>query len=356
MAAHTGTFGLMDARPFLRIAVTVVAAVVVCCGRGGDEPAHPYGARPTDGLPPPAEPAAAPPQHDRLDGQIIPVGRSPEGVVVDAATRTVAVAVDDPDELVTIDADSGAVIGRTPLPGSARHVALAATGGPILVPVETANALVRVDLPDGHAQPAISTGVSPHDAAAASNGVVFVANEGGGTVAVVRGDYVVKVFNDRVQPAGTAAVYTAVGLLDVRKNDLTVYDAEALTSVGSVPAGQGPTHLVSDRHERMIAVDTRGNAIRVFDLTPGPRQVASVAQPGAPYGITYDPARDRLWVASSGTNEVVGYDMTGTAPRQVRRFSTVQNPYSVGVDAATGKLFVAGASEGVVHVINPQIS
>ncbi len=46
-----------------------------------------------------------------------------------------------------------------------------------------------------------------------------------------------------------------------------------------------------------------------------PRVKATVPQAGGPYGIAYD-ARDRLWVASSGTNEVVGYDMIlGAATR-----------------------------------------
>jgi DNA-binding beta-propeller fold protein YncE len=280
------------------------------------------------------------------------VGRAPEGIVVDARTRTVAVAVRDPDELVLLNADSGAVTGRVPLPGSVRHLQLAAPGGPVLVPVETADVLVRVDLPQGKAQPAIHTGAHPHDAAAAANGKVFVANEHGGTVAVLRGDQIVKVFADSVQPAGIAPVGTSMGLLDVRKNDLTVYDAERLTIVGSAPAGAGPTHLVADRHGRMIAADTRGDAVRVFTPLPAPREVASVAQPGGPYGIAYDGKRDRLWVASSGTNEVVGYDMSDANPREVQRFPTVQNPYTVGVDADTGRLFVAGVTAGVVQIID----
>ena len=79
--------------------------------------------------------------------------------------------------------------------------------------------------------------------------------------------------------------------------------------------------------------------MRVF--TTAPREVASVAQPGAPYGIAYDPVRDRLWVASSGANEVVGYDMADSTPRELVRIPTVQNPYTLGVDATTGRLFIA---------------
>jgi DNA-binding beta-propeller fold protein YncE len=308
------------------------------------------GSRPAaDALPPPAEPGRAPVPAAPPPGRIVPVGDAPEGVVVDAVTRTVAVAKRNPYELVLINADTGAVAKRVPLPGAVRHLQLARPGGPVLVPVESANALVRVDLPGGNAEPQIITGTVPHDASEAPNGTVFVANEHGGTTTVIRGDDIVKVFTDSVQPAGMAPVGDLMGMLDVRKNDLTVYDADKLTIVGSTPAGNGPTHLVADEHGRFIAADTRGNAVRVFSAQP--RQVASVPQAGQPYGITYDPTRDRLWVASSGTNEVVGYDMADPTPREIARFPTVQNPYTLGVDATTGTLFIAGATTGVVQIV-----
>ncbi|WP_234835160.1 NHL repeat-containing protein [Mycolicibacterium stellerae] len=309
---------------------------------------------PADELPPPAEPQSAPPQTGPVPGRIVAVGAAPEGVVVDAATRMVAVAKRDPNELVLLSADTGEVAQRVPLPGFVRHLQLADPGGPVLVPVESANALVRVELPSGLALPQVVTGVVPHDAAQAANGTVFVANEHGGTVSVLRGIEVVKVFADSVQPAGLASVGQSMGLIDVRKNDLTIYDTADLNIVGSTPAGQGPTHLVADKHGRLIATDTRGNAVRVFEPLPTPHQVGEVAQPGGPYGIAYDPTRDLLWVASSGTNEVVGYDMSQPTPREVRRLPTVQNPYTLGVDANTGRLFIAGVTGGVLQVVDPQ--
>jgi DNA-binding beta-propeller fold protein YncE len=308
---------------------------------------------PADGLPPAAEPQSAPPQTGPILGRIVPVGASPEGVVVDAKTRTVAVAKRNPNELILLNADTGDIVSRTGIPGFARHLQLAAPGGPILVPVESINALIRVDLPSGQAAPLIFTGTVPHDAAQAANGTVFVANELGGTVSVLRGQDIVKVFTDSVQPAGLAPVGNVMGLLDVRKNDLTVYDAADLEIIGSTPAGEGPTHLVADKHGRLVAADTRGDAVRVFEPLPTPREVGVVAQPGGPYGITYDPTRDRLWVASSGTNEVIGYDLADATPREVQRLPTVQNPYSMAVDATTGKLFIAGVTGGVVQIVDP---
>jgi DNA-binding beta-propeller fold protein YncE len=355
----------MSQRGHLRLAIAAAAIALVGCGHPGSEPPGaltttgllPPGG-PTEGtrppaakLPPAAEPQSAP--SATAPGRLIPVGSRPEGVAVDGMTRTVVVATHDPDQLVLVNADSTAIIGRTPLPGSARHLELAAPGGPVLVPVETANALVRVQIPRGSASAPIVTGTSPHDATAASDGTVFVGNELGGTVSVLRGDRLVKVFTDRVQPAGMASVGTAVGVLDARANTLTVYDAERLVILGSNPAGAGPTHLVADRHGRMIATDTRGDTVEVFSPLPNPRAVGNVAQPGGPYGIAYDSARDRLWVASSGTNEVVGYSMDQATPREIQRIPTVQNPYSLGVDPVTGRLFVAGVTAGVLQVIDP---
>lgn len=361
-------------RSLTAAAVVLSALVVGGCASAPEQPTTPESAAQTtttgllpsgiptegdrpdaDALPPPAEPQQAPPPTQPVLGQQVPVGASPEGVVVDAASRRVAVAKRDPNELVLLDADTGVVTGRTPLPGFARHLQVAAPGGPVLVPVESADALVRVDLPGGAAQQQILTGTFPHDAAQAANGTVFVANEHGGTVAALRGDDIVKVFTDSVQPAGLAPTGSVMGLLDVRKNDLTIYDTDTLRIVGSTPAGDGPTHLVADKHGRLIAADTRGDAVRVFTPLPEPREVAVIAQPGGPYGITYDPTRDRLWVASSGTNEVVGYDMAQETPREIARIPTVQNPYTLGVDATTGKLFVGGLTAGVVQIIEPAV-
>jgi DNA-binding beta-propeller fold protein YncE len=337
------------ARSTTLAAAALIGVFIAAVGCGEPSPSPTT----TTGLPPPAEPQAAPEQTAPIPGRTVPVGEAPEGVVVDPVTRTVAVAKRNPNELVLLNADTSAVTGHAALPGFARHLQLAAPGGPILVPVESANALVRIELPGGRAEPAVTTGTGPHDATQAQNGTVFVTNEFGGSVTALRGDTVVKDFGGSAQPGGTAAVGDLVGVIDVRANDLTVYDAAALTILGSVPAGTGPTHVVADRHGRLIVTDTRGDTVRVFVPQPTPREVATAAQPGGPYGIAYDATRDRLWVTSTGTNEVVGYDMTDATPREVRRLPTVQNPNTLGVDATTGRLFVAGVPGGVIQIIDP---
>lgn len=314
---------------------------------------EPFPRRLSGPLPPPAEPATAPPTSTVPAGQVISVGSAPEGIVADPVSRTVAVGVRSPNSLALISADSGTVTARLPLPGVLRHLQLVGPGGPVLVPDESSNSLLRVALPAGPISSRVLTGISPHDATEAPDGTVFVANEGGGTVVAVRGDRVIRTFTDVTQPAGVSPVGNRVGLVDVRENTITFYDAETLTGIAELPAGTGPTHVVADRHGRMVVSDTRGGQLLVFDPTGTPRQVGQLAVPGQPYGITYDPVRDRLWVTVTAANQVVGYDMGDSTPREVARIPTVRQPNTVAVDPTTGRLFVTGTNDGTVQIITP---
>ena len=281
------------------------------------------------------------------------MGNSPEGVVVDPQTHIVAVGVRDPLGLVLLDATTGAVLRRIALPGGLRHLQLAAPGGPVLVPDEGANRLIRVTLPGGEIASEVTTGVVPHDATAAADGTVFVANELGHSVVAVRGDRVVHTFTDVTQPAGVAAVGNLVGLVDVRENTLTVYDAQRLQRVAELPAGAGPTHVVADKRGHLAVIDTRGGAVLLYELQPAIRQISRVELPGTPYGVAYDAVRDRLWVTLTALNEVIGLNLSASQPVLATPLPTVRQPNSVAVDGPTGRLYVTGTAEGVLEIIEP---
>jgi hypothetical protein len=139
------------------ITVTVLAAAVIAgCGS-----APPAAAPPAAPLPPAAEPAPAPAPTAPPAGRTVPVGAAPEGVVVDPQTHVVAVGVRDPAALTLLDATTGMVLRKVPLPGALRHLQLAGPGGPVLVPDEGANRLLRVALPGGEITSQVVTGVVP---------------------------------------------------------------------------------------------------------------------------------------------------------------------------------------------------
>lgn len=329
------------------IGLLAIAFLVTGCASGTT--ARPPG--PT--LPPAAEPAQSPVPTTTPAGRLVPVGQQPEGVIADPITHLVAVGTRQPNALVLLDDRTGQVTTRVPLPGHLRHLKLAAPGGPVLVPDESSNSLLTVSLPAGTIQTTVHTGTSPHDAIAAANGTVFVANEAGSSVVAVRNNTVVHTFTNVVQPAGLAAVGTLVGLVDVRQNALHLYDANTLTPLTTLPAGAGPTHVVADRHGNLLVIDTRGNAVLRYELTPTPRQLDRLALPGTPYGVAYDPVRDRLWVTLTALNQLVGIDLTGDSPRVVTRIPTVRQPNTVAVDDSTGELFVTGTDTGVLELISP---
>lgn len=308
---------------------------------------------PVDTHPPAAEPAVAPVPPVTPAGTTVAVGAAPEGVVADPVTHLVAVAVRSPNALVLLDDRTGRVVKRVPLPGHARHLQLVAPGGPVLVPDENSDSLLTVALPSGAVTSRVHTGVSPHDAHEAADGTVFAANEGGASVAVIRGGKVVHTFTDVTQPAGLASVGGLVGLVDVRQDNLHVYDTTTLTRVAELPAGAGPTHVVADRAGQFAVIDTRGNAVLFYALTPHPHQVGRLALPGTPYGVTYDAVHDRLWVTLTARDQVVGINPDPSHPTVVTTLPTVRQPNTVGVDPTTGRLFVTGTDDGVLQLIDP---
>lgn len=306
-----------------------------------------------------AEPAHAPPVETTPAGQVVPLpGGQAEGLVADPVTGLVAVGLREPYGLVLVDGGTGEVAVQTSLTERLRHLQLAAPGGPVLVPGEGAGEVIAVGLPDGEVESRVAIGEYAHDATATPGGTVAVADEMGEALVLVRDGQVVHRFADQTQPGGVAAAGEMVGVIDVHEHTLSLYDTAQPARVGRVEAGDGPTHLVADRHGRLLVTDTRGDQLLVFATTPELAQVAELELPGAPYGITYDPAADRVWVTLTGRNELVGFDLVGGADpgggalTEVARIATVHQPNTVAVDPATGRLFVASRTEGTLQLID----
>jgi DNA-binding beta-propeller fold protein YncE len=135
----------------------------------------------------------------------------------------------------------------------------------------------------------------------------------------------------------------------VRERRLELYDPRTLRRVAAADAGVGPTHVVAEAG-RLYVADTQGGALLVFGVHPELTLVRRVQLPGAPYGITIDPVRHRLWVTLTARNELVSLVANGR-PRPVLRLPTVRQPNSVAVDSASGTVYVAGRADGVLQAI-----
>jgi len=229
-------------------------------------------------LPSAPEPAVSPPAAARLPGTVLNVAGAPEGVAVDQA-GTVAVNVRQPNGLVLFDLADPSRRRAVVLPGSARHLALAGSDGPLLIPDESDDRLLEVALPTGVVLASIPVGRQPHDAVAVTPTTIFVGDELADSIHIVVAGAVTHVVPAPLQPGGLAAspegsVVVAVG---VRARRITAYHADG-SVIGSANCGAGPTHVVAGDNGLYWVADTNGGAVLGFRVgAHGPRLVARIA-------------------------------------------------------------------------------
>ncbi len=317
----------------------IIACLAALAGCGGS----------SERLPPAAEPARSPPVDTPPAGRVVAIGNKPEGMVVDARTRLLAVGLTDPDLLALVDIDSGQVVRRVPLPESPRHLRLAGPGGPVLVPAERSDELVEVSLPSGRKR-VTGVGRFPHDAASDGRGRIFVGDELGDTMSVLERGRRVDVVGAPVQPGGvvTSPDGTRVAVVGVRERALQLFDTATLKTLGQIDVGIGPTHVMA-LGDRFFVVDTRGNGLLEVRTEPDLRIHRRTALAGAPYGIALDARRRRFWVTLTETNELVHL----TDSRRLEVLPTVRQPNTVAVDERTGRVFVASRTDGTLQIIDP---
>ncbi len=347
--------------PFRRKFALIVFAVALLSfvGCGSEEGAPDQGAAEQNAAqerPPPApEPAEAPPLEEEPTGKVVKVGSAPEGVAADPKTGMVAVALRNPNELALVDGRSGKMVRKVELPESARHLELAAPGGPVLVPAEGSDSLVQISLPEGEITSETLVGDFPHAVAAAPSGRIFVVNEKASTASIIEGGREVEKIESAFKPGGVAVTDDGqVGVVGVRGLTLEVFEAGTLESIGRVDAGEGPTHVKAGPKNRFYVTDTRGDAVLVYGARPNPKQLDRVSLPGSPYGIAIDPRRDQLWVTLTAEQRVVQFALEGSTLREISRYPTVRQPNTVAVDPASGRVFVTGKTDGQLQILEPR--
>jgi len=339
-----------------RIAVAaalLLALPLAACG-SKDEEAAGKSAGPVPQLDPPqaAEPVAGPPVKGTPPGRIVRVGKSPQGVAIDPTSHIAGIAVDDPPRLVLVDTRSGRKLREVSLPSRARHVSLAATGGPFLVPCEETDQLVEVD-PRGGELRVTKVGDNPHDATAIGDRR-YTANEFASTMTVVRDGRVRGTVPVDAQPGGIAAADGKLFVNAVRAYTIEQYSGgDRPSGGGSQSSGLGPSHVVAGAEGRIAIGDTRGQALVVYDTRPGLRFRARVPLGGTAEGLAADPGRGTVWVTLSERAKAVPVDLRPAKPVVGRSVPTARNPLSVAVDTATGRLAIASKADGTLQLVDP---
>lgn len=324
------------------IALAVATGLVSLAGCGSETPTKDDGKTA-------AEPATSPALEATPAGHSRAIGPQPQGIVYDAKTDSLAVAVRHPYRLLLLDPTTLAVRRTVDLPGKVRHLQVTKQGGTVLVPSETANKVFEVDLTTGRAT-ATDVERHPHDAAGTETGEVLVGNEFSGSLSVVRRGEVIHTFSDLRQPGGVLSAGRLAVAVDVGDYTVTTYDLDTDTRVARVPAGKGPTHGVLAGLGRIAVTDTRGDQVLLYTLDPL-KQMGSVNLPGSPYGVAGDPSTKTVWVTLTGKNQLVGLDVGGDRPRVIATYPTVRQPDTVAVAPGARTLWVTGTKVGVVQRI-----
>ncbi|MBJ7472242.1 MAG: beta-propeller fold lactonase family protein [Solirubrobacteraceae bacterium] len=341
-------------RSFRRLLLAILAAFVAlflflasCGDDAADRPAK--ATTPALPFPPTAfEPATSRGGGPTPEGRVVRIGGRPEGVAIDPATGTLAVALGaDGTELGLFDAQSLQLRSKVRLPAGARHVSFGA--GRFLVPMEDADQLAQV-APSGGEAELTDVGDGPHDATAA-DGQLFVGDEFGGTVSVLRDGKLRTTMPVDVQPGGIVDVGDGkVAIISVRAYTVELLDTQTLRTSGSQNAGYGPSHAVATTDGRVLVADTRGGAVLVYETRPRLKFIQRLATGGSPYGLAIDQRRNRLWVTDSGADRVLEVDTAGEL-REVAEYPTVRQPNSVAVDERSGAAVVVGQAGGELQRI-----
>jgi DNA-binding beta-propeller fold protein YncE len=284
-------------------------------------------------------------------GKLVDVGQQPEGIVVDATTGTIVVAVRGSSPgLDLLDATSGRQRTLVRLDGAARHLALAGPGGPVLVPNETDDRLDFVSLPAGKVQSSVPVGRQPHDAASLST-VAVVTDELANTVDIVTSGSVARVVAAPLQPGGVAADSSAFVVVGVRARVLAAFRPDG-SLIGRAACGAGPTHVASGPGGYFYVADTLGGVLLVFDLEGSKlRQVGRIPLGSRPYGIASDPATGSVYVTLTGSNQLVALRLSGARVISRRTWQTGRQPNSVAFDGPADSLAVTLTADNQVELV-----
>ncbi len=193
---------------------------------------------------------------------------------------------------------------------------------------------------------AVTVGTDPFDVAFDPyNGWTYVSNYGAGTVSVLDGASVEATVTVGTDPEGIA-VDPGTGLAyiaDAGSNTVTIVDGttvSATVKVGSSPDGMAYSDANGD-----VYVADNGNAnVTVLN---GSSVVANISVGPSPGGIGYNPVTGYIYVTELGASAADVIYLTSV----IRNVSVGSGPSSVAVDPANGLTYITNQGDNTVSII-----
>ncbi len=346
-------------RAFPRVTSVVLAAVLVwplvaCADDGEVQDELQVVENPTAATAPPSPETTTAPE-----GVVIgaddeaPIG-DVTALATDSDTGVLAVAVQDPDQVLLYDLDTLEEPAQEPttvveLPGPAEQ--LTVSQNTLVAAVPSASVLARISLPEGELHTTSirgrPTGTAPFEDR------LLVSLRESEAVAVVEDGRVVSTIQGGLNSADDVVVadgYPVV--LDRLRSAVFAVDVEGRNIGEGLRAGQGATNMVTDSFGRVFTIDTRRGAVLAFSTDPLLlRQRYPVS--GGAYALAYDERRHLLWVTLTERNEVVGFDVRGGEPTEKHRYPTIRQPNSITVEERTSRIVIGSAAGEGIQVIAP---
>ncbi|MRH90190.1 hypothetical protein GFY24_22570 [Nocardia sp. SYP-A9097] len=319
----------MRRRGWIRSALAGAAVLTLLAGCSSGEGG---GDKPTIAA---ATPAAAPAVTGTPTGEVrafAAIG----ALLAEPSTGVLAVLTDSGKTLQLIDKNG---TRKVELPGVAASLA-AGKPGEILIAVP--GKVIRLDAATGKVSEVAVDG-DVRSAALRADGDL-VAGLATGKVLILAPDGAVRESISGLVSADAIDTSTdTVVVLDRRQTALTELNLPDERLGLTLRTGDGAANMIGDHFGRRIVTDTAGNELLVYTADPLVlRQRFPVGS--SPYALAYDQRSETVWVTLTGSNEVVGYDLSTGIPVEVGRYPTVRQPDSVTVDARSGDLFVGSAT------------
>lgn len=288
--------------------------------------------------------AQSPPVSTPPAGSVRALSTSIDSTTFDPATRTVIVTSADGRQIMLFDAQQPAAEPRTiSVERPVRHVTPVGDGTVLLAMKEQVGTL---DLRTGTMTPTPAEG-DPLAVAQLPDGRIVTGTKDGEINITDPDTDELSDPTQTIDGLASADAFAVVGdtltVLDREQTSLTEVDI-AESSLGmALRVGEGASELATDSFGRILVTDTTGDELLVYTTDSLVLRQRFPVGP-APVGVAYDEGADVVWVTLTGTNEVVGFDLSSGVGIETERFPTVRQPNSVAVDSETGTLYVGSAT------------
>lgn len=321
--------------PRVRVMTALVGCALILvtgCSSSNDEDEMPTIERATAAQSPPVSTAPA--------GEVASLPLSVDSTTFAPDNRTLIVTAEQGRQILLFDADDPAAPPRTvTVDRPVRQVTPIGDGTALLAMNEQVGSL---DLRSGSVTPTPAEGDLIAVAALPDGRIVTGTNNGEIHITDPDTDES-HTITGLASADAFAVVDDTLTVLDRQQTSLTDVDI-ADSSLGlALRVGEGAGELTTDSFGRILVTDTAGDELLAYTTDSLVLRQRFPVGP-APVGVAYDEGANTVWVTLTGTNEVVGFDLSSGVGVETGRFPTVRQPNSIAVDSETGEMYIGSAT------------